>query len=624
MRYLIIASLLLFVNSWTLATEIISPNAEVKVVLESEDQSQPQFKVQYLTGGEAVDILPISKLGLKTNKHDFSKLTLVSESPVSMVHDDYQMIHGKRKHCENAATEKTFRFKNPEGACIDIVFRAYNDGVAFRYILSEYSDSLYSITEELTELTVPKGVKRWAQPYNSGYEDFYPLATRGGRQRGWGFPALFNIESDTFLLITEADISHNNYGSLLFNKDDVDTYFVSMPSDAGSHFTIPWQSPWRVLIIGQLSDIVESTLVTDVSRPCALADTSWIKPGPASWIYWAHNHGTKDYQILVKYVDLAVEMGWPYTLIDWEWDQMGNGGNIEDIVKYAHSKGVKPLMWYNSGTSWMDPTPNDRMNTAQRRAKEFAWLSKIGVYGVKVDFFPGDQQKTMNHYISILEDAARYKIMVNFHGATLPRGWNRTYPNMMTVEGVYGAEWYNNRPTLTDKAAAHNATLPYTRNVVGPMDYTPVTFTDSQHKHITSYGHELALAVVFESALQHFADRPSGYQNLPEEPKDFLKNVPVAWDDTKLIDGYPGEKVIIARKKDDMWYIGGINGTDQPKTLAVTFDFLGDGNYQLQLIKDGSDDKSFKTETMLVKKGQTIEVPSLARGGFAGTITLEN
>jgi hypothetical protein len=190
----------------------------------------------------------------------------------------------------------------------------------------------------------------------------------------------------------------------------------------------------------------------------------------------------------------------------------------------------------------------------------------------------------------------------------------------MTMEGVYGAEWYNNAPVLTPKAAVHNATLPFTRNVVGPMDYTPVTFTDSQHKHITSYGHELALSVLFESGFQHFADRPSGYYNLPDEPKKFLKTVPAAWDDTKLIDGYPGEKVVMARRKSQTWYLGGINGTDEAKTLTVTFDFLDKETCQLTLIKDGADDKSFETKQMTIKKGQKIEVPCLPRGGFVGTL----
>lgn len=602
------------------AMEVASPDNHIKVTVKTQPASAVQFKVEYLADKDAVEVIPFSPLGLKTNTHDFSALDLVSESKITLVHDSYDMPAGKRKHCENVGTEKTFRFQNASGKCIDMVFRAYNNGVAFRYVLPEYSDGLQSITDELTTYTLPKGIKRWVQSYPNAYEAFYPADTDGKANQGWSYPALFNIDKDIYMLITEADISSANYGGSLCTSDNPQLYQVSMAAGKDNRFVTPWQSSWRVLIIGKLSDIVESTLVTDVSTPCKLPEIDWIKPGPASWIYWASNHGSKDYQQLVKYVDLAADMGWPYTLIDWEWDQMGNGGTIKDIVKYANSKGVKPLMWYNSGTTWMGPTPNDRMNTAQKRAKEFAWLNEIGVYGIKVDFFAGDQQKTMSYYISILEDAAKYKLMVNFHGSTLPRGWNRTYPNMMTMEGVYGAEWYNNAPVLTQKAAAHNATLPFTRNVVGPMDYTPVTFTDSQHKHITSYGHELALSVLFESGFQHFADRPSGYYNLPDEPKKFLKTVPVAWDDTKLIDGYPGEKVVMARRKGQTWYIGGINGTDEAKTLTVTFDFLEKETCQLTLIKDGADDKSFETKPMTIKKGQKIEVPCLPRGGFVGTL----
>ncbi len=207
-------------------------------------------------------------------------------------------------------------------------------------------------------------------------------------------------------------------------------------------------------------------------------------------------------------------MNWPYVLIDWEWEEMTNGGNIFDAVNYAKSKGIKPMIWYNSCSSWSTPTTNKNMLTAESREKEFEWLNKIGVYGIKVDFFAGDQQDMMKYYIEIMKDAAKHHLMVNFHGATIPRGWQRTYPNLMSMEAVYGAEWYNNAPVLTNKAAVHNTTLPFTRNVIGSMDYTPVTFSNSQHPHITSYGHELALAVVFESGLQHFADRPSAYESL--------------------------------------------------------------------------------------------------------------
>jgi hypothetical protein len=229
----------------------------------------------------------------------------------------------------------------------------------------------------------------------------------------------------------------------------------------------------------------------------------------------------------------------------------------------------------------------------------------------------------MKFYIDILKDAAKHQLMVNFHGATIPRGWSRTYPNLMTMEAVYGAEWYNNAPRLTNKAAAHNITLPFTRNVIGPMDYTPVTFSNSQHPHITSFGHELALSVVFESGFQHFADRPTAYRALPIQPKEFLKHVPVTWDDTKLVDGYPGKKVVIARKKDNQWYIAGLNGKDEAQTLDVNFDFLAAGTFELELIKDGRDDKSFSYDSINVKKGDTLEIECLPRGGFTGVLKLK-
>lgn len=241
--------------------------------------------------------------------------------------------------------------------------------------------------------------------------------------------------------------------------------------------------------------------------------------------------------------------------------------------------------------------------------------------GVKVDFFAGDQQDIINYYIDLLEDAAEHKIMVNFHGATVPRGWQRTYPNLMTAEAVYGAEWYNNVPTFTDKAASHNATLPFTRNVVGSMDYTPVTFSHSQHPHVTTYAHELALSVLFESAIQNFADRPSAYVSLPSIVKEFLRNVPVSWDESKLLNGYPGEFVVMARRKGDVWCVAGINGSNTIKNMDVDLSFVGNGKRQLTLIKDGKNEKEFSIleheheHEHELKNNIQLSVPS--RGGFS-------
>jgi hypothetical protein len=372
--------------------------------------------------------------------------------------------------------------------------------------------------------------------------------------------------------------------------------------------------------MGGLSDIVQSTLVDDVSTPSVVKNTSWIKPGVASWNYWSSNHGTKDYKVVCAFADLAARMNWPYTLLDWEWDAMGNGGKLEDAVKYIHSKGVTPLIWYNSGGphTGVKATPRDRMLTHESRVEEFARLKKMGFAGVKVDFFESEKQEMINYYLDILEDAAQFEMMVYFHGCIVPRGWARTYPNLMTYEAVRGAEWYNNTADFTLPAPEHNATLPFTRNVVGSMDYTPVTFTNSQFPHITSYGHELALSVLFESGIQHLADRPEGYDELPDAAKTFLKNVPNAWDDTKLLDGYPGEDVIMARRNGIDWYIGGINAERREKRKTIKFDFLPEGvKYRVTLIADGMHDKEFATEYQVVDNSSSVEVRMLRRGGFA-------
>jgi len=633
--------LLLFVGRQAFAQHmpstvaVISPNKAVKATVELDARGHLHYNVTCTKNGTPITVVPQSALGISTNdadfSHDLAYTGLISDRKIV---DHYHLIHGKRSECHNEAMEKTFRFSTKNGRLLDLTFRAYDNGVAFRYTLPQTSGEHRGVTPEdrritgeRTSFVIPDGTQRWMQQYTPTYEALYPSATTGKADapdhQQWGFPALYELQNTPlWVLITEADVSRDNCASHLSNKDDSTIYRVTMPEDA-----IPagpgWKSAWRVLMIGSLADIVGSTLVTDLSDPSKLDTTSWIKPGPVAWVYWAYNHGSKDYEKVVEYVNLAKAMHWPYVLIDWEWDRMGNGGNIEDAVAYARSQGIKPLMWYNSRDSLSSSAgldPYGRLTTHEARCKEFAWLNKIGVFGVKVDFFEDDRQKEMAYYLDLLQDAANYHLMVDFHGATIPKGWDRTYPNLMTMEAVYGAEWYAYAPVLTRQGAKHNATLPFTRNVVGPMDYTPVTFTDALFPHTTTFAHELALSVVFESGLQHFADRPAGFDSLPAPERQFLMTVPVAWDDTRLIDGFPGERVVIARRKDHTWYIGGLNGQDQPQTLQLHFDFLPAGAYDLKLIRDGATGKEFNTQTIPITKDSKIEVNCLPRGGFAATL----
>ena len=559
-----------------MAGGVTSPNGKLTAIANGKVLTVSYKKKQVL---EINDLLPADQ----------------SFTFVRKVHDDYQMLSGKRLHCTNEANE--YR-------CGSLVLRMYNDGIAFRT-----ENQQQAANSQLPAYRIPEGTRRWMQQWCDSYEGFFPLTTTykvapipsysgisksaEGWNNRWGYPALLEVRSKKeeakgdngiFVLISEANIEHGQSASCLYNDGElfrVTPAVQQLPlhsERAGGE--VP-HTPWRVAIIGTLKDVVESTLVTDVSEPCKIADTSWIHPGVVSWIYWAYNHGSNDYNIIRQYVDMAVALKLPYVLIDAEWDEMdklasNEGKTIEAAVAYAKAQGIKPLIWYNSSVGWVNgaPGPKFRLNKPEDREREFAWCEKMGVAGVKIDFFSGDDQRNMDYCIDLLESAARHHLLVNFHGATIPRGWQRTWPNLMSTEGVYGAEWYNNVATFTNKAACHNATLPFTRNVIGPMDYTPCAFSDSQHPHITTNAHELALTVLFESALQHLADRPESYLSQPREVQQFFGQLPSVWDETRFVSGYPGESVVLARRRGDTWYVAGINGTDQEKTLSVSLGFV--------------------------------------------------
>ena len=559
---------------------------------------------------------------------------------VRKVKADYCMLAGKRLHAINEANE----YETALGKAGKMVVRLYNDGLAFRYELTQVSGAM---PKEKTTYRIPEGTKRWIQQWTDAYEGFFPLTTSyqtrpvrsfsgtfksaDGWNIRWGYPALIEPRDGVFALISEANIERRQSASCLYN--DGELYRVT-PDANTLNISDDWHTPWRVAIVGGLADIVESTLITDVSEPCRLTDTSWIHPGVVSWIYWAYNHGSDDYNIICKYIDMAATLHLPYMLIDAEWDRMGGNGRagearegdgktVEDAVNYAKSKGVKPMIWYNSSVGWVDgaPTPKYRLNKPEDREKEFAWCEKIGVAGVKIDFFSGDNQMNMDYCLDLLESAARHHLLVNFHGATIPRGWQRTYPNLLSTEAVYGAEWYNNVPTFTKQAASHNATLPFTRNVIGPMDYTPCAFSDSQHPHITTHAHELALTVLFESGLQHLADKPESFLAQPKGVQDFLSELPAVWDETRFVSGYPGESAVIARRSGKTWYVAGINGTDEVKRVKTTLD-IKDIKSGQAFYDSGDKDKPWDIRMMNARV-----LPDLLtlqpRGGFVWVITLK-
>ena len=596
------------------AQQPVSPNGKLAI-----KNTANGISVSYLQK----QVLDIPMLGYEDIKNSKLKWKFTG-----LVNTDYEMLAGKKLHPTNTANE----YKARLAGNLQLVLRLYNDGAAFRYELSGLKGKL---PKEQTAYRIPEGTKRWMMQWTDAYEGFFPQSTTGkikpiGRMAGvvkssegynlrWAFPALFEPQDDVFVLLSEANIERYHSASCLYTEEDL---LRVTPDKNELKIKGKWHSPWRVAIIGEMQDLVQSTLITDVSDACKLQDTSWIKPGVVSWIYWAYNHGSNNYNIIKKYVDMAVTLKLPYVLIDAEWDEMKDGKTIEDAVAYANQKGVKPMIWYNSSVGWIDgaPGPKFRLNKPEDREKEFAWCQKIGVAGVKIDFFSGDCQRDMAYCIDLLECAAKYHLLVNFHGATVPRGWQRTYPNLLSTEGVYGAEWYNNVPTFTDKAASHNATLPFTRNIIGPMDYTPCAFSDSQHPHITSDAHELALTVLYESALQHLADRPESYLAQPQQVQDFFGQLPTVWDETRFVSGYPGESVVMARRNGSTWYVAGINGTNEKKTLDVDLSFIEGSAHSVQTFADADATKYQLTagKDWLITSGNQIprQMECQPRGGF--------
>ena len=571
----IIYSIALLLGSMSAQAQI-SPNKNVQVTLSEEGLAICYW---HHCRWERVATLPIS--GLKPGK--------VTSATVK-----YTMPLGKKAACTNKYRQCVYT--DAQGQ--EFTVRVYNDGVAWQ--------APHTSTIDLSTAT-----NHWLMQWSDGYEGFFPKNRSVKRGLRVGYPALFEYTDGTFALITESGMDRQ-YAACSMHATSPTTFEIRPEGHE--------QGAWQTIIIGSLSDVVESTLVTDNSQPCRLDDTKWIEPGVASWVYWAYNHGSNDYDIIKKYTDMAVALHLPYVLIDAEWDEMKNGKTVEDAVRYAVERGVKPMLWYNSCKGWINgaPGPKWRLNKPEDREREFAWCEKIGVKGIKIDFFGGDNNDNIAYMVDLLECAARHHLLVNFHGATIPRGWQRTYPNLVSTEGVYGAEWYNNVPTFTQRAACHNATLPFTRNVVGSMDYTPCAFTDSQHPHITTHAHELALTALYESGIQHLADRPESFLSQPQPVKDYLTHLPTAWDETHLLSGYPGESVVMARRKGTTWYIAGINGTDAPRTLTIPLHALKKLGNKVTLFEDSADKANPWKITTSTECPTSL--PTSPRGGFVAKI----
>jgi alpha-glucosidase len=636
-KNLLIAILCLFssaIKAQISAHAISSPDNNI-VASVIADAKQVNYKIDY----KGQEVLKKSRLGLTRQDEDFSTgLNILSVSTGDKVTDHYELFTGKRKANYYSGNRMVVHTANGNGKKLDIIFQVSNDGVAFRYYFPDQTPEVKTIVEEATSFHFDTSTRAFLQPMqvaktgfehsNPAYEEHYkqniPVTDTSTFGAGWVYPALFHY-NDTWMLITESSVDSTYCGTRLRSQSPDGEYRVGFP-DPREVFTgkgylpvskLPFYSPWRIITIGSLKTIVESTLGTDLAKPAVKINTAFVKPGKASWSWVMSKDDSIVYTEQVRYIDFAARMNWQYCLVDAAWDQKIGYDKVRELSKYAASKNVGLLLWYNSSGDWntVKYTPKSKLLTHEDRMKEFSRLKEMGIKGVKIDFFGGDGQSVMKYYIDILNDAAQFQLLVNFHGATLPRGWERTYPNLVTMEAIKGFEFITFSQRDADAEPNHAAMLPFTRNAFDPMDFTPMNLYKIETSRVqrrTTSAFELATSVIFLSGIQHFAESPRGMEHVPGYVQDFLRELPTRWDDVKFIDGYPGKYVVLARKAGSKWYVACINGENAERTINLDLALFkkSKGN----LITDGNEVLSFTITP--VQSNSTKQVKVQPQGGF--------
>ncbi|TRX39406.1 glycoside hydrolase family 97 protein [Flavobacterium restrictum] len=592
--FLLVVSLHLFAGKPT-NYSFVNADKTIKVAFYLNAKKSPNYKVFY----NDKLVVNASELGIiREDGNFYTNLKIVAVSKAKPITDNYAMLQGKRKNIGYQANQYTVSLKNSQGKAMNIIFQISNDGIGFRYHFPETSPEIKKIILEKTSYNFDASAKAWLQPMskaktgwketNPSYEEHYamgvPVNTKPAIGEGWVYPALFHT-NDTWLLVSEVGLPRNYCGSRLVYNDVSKAMQVTFPQKEevfpngalNPESTLPWFTPWRIITVGSLKTITESTLGTDLATPAIPMDTSFIKSGLSSWSWVLLKDESVNYETTHKFIDYAANMNWPYCLVDADWDTRIGYDKMKDLAAYAKGKNVKLLVWYNSSGSWNSTEyhPKSKLITHADRDREFSKLTEMGIAGVKVDFFGGDGQSMIGYYHDMLVDAATHKLMVNFHGATLPRGWQRTYPNLVSTEAVKGYEYITFFQDIADLAPSHCAMLPFARNVFDPMDFTPMVLDSIPNiTRKTTPAFELALPVLFLSGVQHIAEIPEGMAKMPQYVVDYLKDIPTNWDDSKFIDGYPGKYIIMARKKDNVWHIVGINGENTPKEIEIDLSFV--------------------------------------------------
>ena len=645
MKKLLIFGLgLLLSGSTATAQTIVSPNGKVSVSLELSEQGQPCYRVSY----DGQEVVQQSALGLKTNIGDFTQGLGQKEVVRNQVSDTYELRNIKQSCVDYEANElvATYVLKGqPEKNVVDIIFRVSNRDVAFRYrILPQKETRVCVVTEEASGFVLPEGTTTFLCPQSKpmggfartspSYETPYTCDEPVGKN-GWGegysFPCLFKTPAG-WALISETGTDGDYVGCRLLNEQG-GTYRIGFPqagelNGAGATsaaVALPCETPWRTITVGPLANIVETTAAFDLVQPKYKASQEYIY-GKGSWSWIIGMDPSCNFDEQKRYIDFSAAMGYQSVLIDAFWDQQIGYEKIAELARYGKEKGVGIFLWYNSNGAWNDAfqTPIGKMNNSRIRRQEMKWMQENGIRGIKVDFFGGDKQPMMQLYEDILSDANDFGLLCIFHGCTLPRGWERMYPNYAASEAVLASENLHFGQGACD-AEAYNACIhPFVRNTVGSMDFGGSALNkrysaDNQHgtTRKTSDVYALATAVLFQSAVQHFALAPNNLTDAPAWAIDFMKKVPTTWDEVKFIDGYPGKYIIMARRCGKQWFVVGVNAEKEPLKKTITLPLFGAGT-PLQLYSDDALlNGSVKTIKQNKRQQLTITIP--CNGGVVVT-----
>lgn len=622
--------------------KIYSPDSLLQVTV-SENGGSPVYSIMY----NGKQMLEDSPLGLHTNIGDFSKgLSLKVSAPV-VVEDCYSLKTIKSSHVHYKANEVTCTLTDAKRRPLNVVFRVSNNDVAFKYVFPHsYGDTRSCVIKsEATGFNLPDHsttflceqalpMTGWMRTKPSYEEPYKPDAKMGEPTQnncGYTFPCLFHVGDDGWVLISETGVSSAYVGSHLSNGTTDGRYTIEFPHEGemnglGSStpgLSLPGETPWRTLTIAaDLKPIVETTVAFDVVKPLyepsqeyAYGRSVW------PWIMWQDN--AVNYNDTKAYIDLAVAMGWEYILIDGLWDKQIGYEKVEELIRLAQSKGIDVFMWYNSNGYWNNAPqgPRQRMHNSIVRKQEMKWLKKMGVKGLKVDFFGSDKQEMMTIYEDILSDANDYGLMIIFHGCTLPRGWERMYPNYVGSEAVLASENLIFTQEAND-AEAFNACLhPFIRNTVGCMEFGG-TLLNKRHNRTNDGGRirrttdifQLATGVLFQNPIQNFALAPNNLTDAPALCIDFMKQIPTTWDETRFIDGYPGKYCVIARRHGDTWYVAGINAGKEPLKLKLSLPMFEAGT-EVMLYDDHAKTLAPQVKPVKVKKNSLLTVTIAPQGG---------